>query len=197
MNVAVIPAKGKSNRFEGKNLARIGEHSLLWWTIFYARCNTLIHNVVVSTEDDRIKREATSANCMTIDRPLDLCGEQPLLDTYTHAYYHLTTSNGMKIDNLIGLQCDNVDRNIRLDDELRKMKEKKYDMMFSISSDGKPNGAAKIYSSSILTHGRPYNLGVMIDDCTNIHYETDMANAIVRIGRTWWYNERYDRQTLA
>lgn len=197
MNVAVIPAKGKSNRFEGKNLARIGEHSLLWWTVFYARCNTLISNVYISTEDDKIKREAKAANVEVISRPLDLCGEQPLLDTYTHAYYYLTTTKDLKVDNLIGLQCDNVDRNIRLDDELRKMKDKKYDMMFSISSGGEPNGAAKIYSRSILTHGRPYNLGVMIDDCTNIHYETDMANAIVRIGRTWWYNERYDRQTLA
>ena len=197
MNIAVIPAKGKSSRFEGKNLAKIAGKSLLWWTVFYARSNSLIHDVYVSTEDDAIKRECKSMNCQIIDRPLELCGEQPLLDVYTHAYYNLVTSKGKEVDNIIGLQVDNVDRNLRLDDELRRMDEKGYNLMFSISSFGEPNGAAKIYSRYILTCGRPYYVGVMIDNCTNIHYETDMANAEVRIGRTWWYNERYDRQPLA
>jgi N-acylneuraminate cytidylyltransferase len=197
MNVAVIPAKGKSSRFVGKNLAKIDGKSLLWWTVFYARCNNLIHDVYVSTEDDEVKRECRSMNVNIIDRPLELCGEQPLLDVYTHAYYHLSTTRGVEIHNLIGLQADNVDRNLRLDDELRKMDKKGYSLVFSISSDGEPNGAAKIYTRSILTCGRPYYLGVMIDDCTNIHYAADMETAKIRLGRTWWYNERYDRKTLA
>jgi hypothetical protein len=123
-----------------------------------------------------------------IDRPLELCGEQPLLDVYTHAYYHLTTTRCIEVHNLIGLQVDNVDRTLRLDDELRKMDKKGYDLVFSISSDGEPNGAAKIYSSSILTCGRPYYLGVMIDDCTNIHYAVDLDGIEARLERTWWYN---------
>jgi CMP-2-keto-3-deoxyoctulosonic acid synthetase len=190
MNVAVIPAKGKSGRLKNKNLATIEGRSLLWWTIFYARCNDLIDNVVVSTEDPMIRREAKKANAIIIDRPLELCGEQPLLDVYTHAFYHMSTTLGWQdIENIVGLQVDNVDRNLRLDDELRRMKD--YNLLVSVTSDGEPNGAAKIYSRYILTHGRPYYVGVMFDDCTNIHYAEDLEKARKKIKRTWWYNERF------
>jgi hypothetical protein len=128
-----------------------------------------------------------------IDRPLELCGESPLLDVYTHAYYHLSTTRCIEVDSIIGLQVDNPDRTLRLDDELLKMDRKGYNLMFSISSDGEPNGAAKIYSRYILTCGRPYSIGVMVDDCTNIHYAVDLDGIEARLERTWWYNASNDR----
>jgi CMP-N-acetylneuraminic acid synthetase len=193
MNVAVIPAKGKSSRFVGKNLYKVNGKSLLWWTVYYARSNGLIHNVYVSTEDDDIRSECRSMHVDVIDRPLELCGESPLLDVYTHAYYHLSTTRCIEVGNLIGLQVDNPDRTLRLDDELLKMDRKGYNLMFSISSDGEPNGAAKIYSRYILTCGRPYSIGVMVDDCTNIHYAVDLDGIEARLERTWWYNASNDR----
>jgi CMP-2-keto-3-deoxyoctulosonic acid synthetase len=189
MNVAVIPAKGKSGRLKNKNLATIEGRSLLWWTIFYARCNNRIDNVVVSTEDDNIKREADRAKAIIINRPLELCGEQPLLDVYTHAFYHMSTTLGWQdIENIVGLQVDNVDRNLRLDNELCRMED--LNLLLSINKDGVANGAAKIYSRYILTQGRPYHVGVMFDDCTNIHYAEDLEKARKKLKRTWWYNER-------
>ncbi len=189
MNVAVIPAKGKSGRLKNKNLATIEGRSLLWWTIFYARCHHSVSNVVVSTEDPNIKREADRAKAIIIDRPLELCGEQPLLDVYTHAFYHMSTTLGWEVDNVVGLQVDNVDRSLRLDDELRRMDTN--NLLISVTTEGEPNGAAKIYSRYILTHGRPYYVGVMFDNCTNIHYAEDLDKARKKLKRTWWYNERF------
>jgi CMP-N-acetylneuraminic acid synthetase len=192
MNVAVIPAKGNSTRFTNKNIAKIHGRTLLEWTVFYARKNYSLHNIYVSTEDDLIRRMCRHMNVPTIPRPLELCGDQPLLDTYTHAYYYLTTHKDIEIDNLVALQVDNPDRNLRMDDELRKMDDKGYNLMISISPEGVPNGAAKIYSRYILTCGRPYYVGVMIDDCTNVHYEKDMERVETNLVRTWWYDEKDD-----
>lgn len=192
MNVAIIPAKGHSTRLNKKNTYLVYDKPLLYWTVFYARCNHRVHSVIVSTEDEYIAKLAKGMSCTVIPRPIELCGEQPLLDVYTHAYYYMTTSLGMTVDKIIGLQVDNPDRNLRLDDEIKKMDDKGYNLMFSISSDGEPNGAAKIYSKYILTCGRPYYLGVMIDDCTNVHYMEDIERVEDRLRRTWWY-ERHNQ----
>ena len=193
MNVVIIPAKGTSTRLKNKNVYEVLGKPLLWWTVEYAKANKLVHAIFVSTEDENIARLAKEYEVGVIERPLELCGEQPLLDVYTHAYYHLTTKHGYQINKIIGLQVDNPDREIYLDNELRFMDEQKYNLMFSISSDGWPNGAAKIYTKYILTCGRPYYLGVMIDDCTNIHYEDDIKIAEHKMKGLWWYNERNDR----
>ena len=192
MNVAVIPAKGNSVRFKNKNVAKVHGKTLLEWTVYYARKNYSLHNIYVSTEDKLIKRMCKHMSVQVINRPLELCGDEPLLDTYTHAYYHITTHLGLEVDYLVGLQVDNPDRTLSIDDELWKMKQKGYDLMFSISPDGTPNGAAKIYSRSILTCGRPYYLGVMVDDCTNVHYVEDMERVRLNLRRTWWYDENND-----
>lgn len=55
--IGIIPARYGSTRFPGKPLAKIGHRSLVAWTYFHASSSTLLSEVIVATDDERIYRE--------------------------------------------------------------------------------------------------------------------------------------------
>lgn len=179
MIVAVIPAKGTSSRFPGKN------QLLLYWSILYARKNSIIDATYVSTDNDEIEEIAEFYKVGVIRRPVDL-QEAPLLDIYKHAYYTLLTTIGISdpIEYMIGLQPDNPDRSIRVVDVIDRMRTKQYDLLVSIGADEETNGAIRVYASSVLVIGNPYSVGVVVDNCTNVHYPKDLDRMYRSL--LWW-----------
>lgn len=58
MNViAVIPARYESSRFPGKPLQEINNKPMLWWAYTHAKSATMISDVYIATEDDRVKNK--------------------------------------------------------------------------------------------------------------------------------------------
>jgi 3-deoxy-manno-octulosonate cytidylyltransferase (CMP-KDO synthetase) len=53
--IGIIPARYKSNRFEGKPLAEINGKPMIWWVYHQATKVTEFSNVYVATDDERIK----------------------------------------------------------------------------------------------------------------------------------------------
>ncbi len=106
MNVlAVIPARGGSTRIPGKNLTSFGAETLLARTIRHAFSAKSVTDVVVSTDDAAIGREAEAMGALVIDRPVEIAS--------TEASTELAISHVLaNIDGLIGwpeiivlLQC--------------------------------------------------------------------------------------------
>lgn len=61
--LAVIPARGGSKGIPGKNLVKVGDKSLLEWTIASARASTMIDRVILSSDDVKIQAVAIAAGC--------------------------------------------------------------------------------------------------------------------------------------
>ena len=69
--VAVIPARGGQQSIPYKNLQKLGGKTLLQWAIDVAFAAEKIDAVLVSTEDERIKKEATDGGALVAPRPTE------------------------------------------------------------------------------------------------------------------------------
>ena len=147
MIVAVIPAKGKSNRLPKKNMSVINGKPMIDYTIQYARSFDLIDDIYVSTEDKSIREHCLRLNLKVIKRPIHLCGEASIIEVYRHAFNYIGSN---KINILIGLQPDHPDRKKKLKDVFEIYIENKADQLISRESNGSKNGAHYILSKKVL-----------------------------------------------
>ena len=72
--VAVIPARGNSKRLPGKNLKKLANKPLLYWSVDCAKAAG-IKRILVSTEDAAIKQHAIDAGCEVHDRRRELADD--------------------------------------------------------------------------------------------------------------------------
>ena len=173
--LVIIPAKADSTRFIGKNKQIIQGKTLVEHAIEYAQKS--IHNVriVVSTEDKETKQIALSKKVEVIHREPEFMGDREVMDVYVDVFEKL---NDPTIDYVIGLQPDNPDRNVTLDDGLKYFIDLKYDDLVTVSSDGSRNGALRITKASHIKSGYvSRRVGTILDNCTNIHSKQDLLNA--------------------
>ncbi|SEH53640.1 cytidylyltransferase domain-containing protein [Magnetospirillum fulvum] len=84
--LAVIPARGGSKGIPRKNLARIGGHPLLTWTVAAALESGCLDRVIVSTDDTEIAAVARDAGAeVPFLRPAELARDDtPSLAVVTH-----------------------------------------------------------------------------------------------------------------
>lgn len=174
MIIAVIPAKGQSNRLPNKNMSDINGRPMLDFTIEYARGSKLISNIYVSTEDTVIAEHCRGLGVDVISRDASLCGETPIIDVYRDAYMQLDDGD---IDILVGLQPDHPDRLLAIDDVIGKFIDSKIEQLISTEADGTKNGAHLILSKTVLLGKEPRDILALIDDCTNVHFTQDIEKA--------------------
>jgi len=60
MNVALIPARGGSKSIHKKNIVKLGNYPLIYYTIYVAQKTKLIDRIIVSTDDFQIKEISCS-----------------------------------------------------------------------------------------------------------------------------------------
>ena len=178
MLIAIIPAKYNSKRLKNKNLLIIKNKSLLEHSIDYVKKSKKIQNFFVSTESKRIQNMLKKKNIKFINRPKRLCGEAPLIEVYRHAYNVLKKKYNINI--LAGIQCDHPDRSVKLDKAIETFKKKKLDILSSKNKFGKKNGAHHILNLKGLFDNNP-KIGYILDDCTNIHFKSDLKKAEKKI----------------
>ena len=70
--VALIPAKGKSERIKNKNLKKIGQRPLLWWTLDSAKRSKYIDEIYVSSDSSRILNYSKRHKVEVIKRPKNI-----------------------------------------------------------------------------------------------------------------------------
>ena len=56
MNVAVIPARGGSNRIPRKNIKQFCGKPMIFWPINVAKQSKLFEHIIVSTDDEKIRK---------------------------------------------------------------------------------------------------------------------------------------------
>lgn len=100
--LAIIPAKGASQRLPRKNLRLLGEQSLLAWTVKTALACEELHRVIVSTEDEEVAAAARALGAeVPFMRPADLAVDPAgVVDVCLHALQALETE-GQQFDTLV------------------------------------------------------------------------------------------------
>ena len=180
MIIAIIPAKGSSSRLPNKNMHLVLGKPMLQYAIDYAQSSEKVSKIYISTDNKIIADYAKSKNIEVIMRSNKLGGEVPLIEVYKDALYKIKNKN---IDTLAGVQPDHPDRNISLDAILQIFENQNLDLLSSTELDGTKNGAYHIMSVKSMIAGEFLNKSVIQDDCTNVHYKSDILLAEERLKR--------------
>ena len=168
--LAVIPAKGGSTRLPDKNLKKIAGETLIERAVNYAKASKKVTDIVVSTDSEEIKQLVESKNlCECIMRDDSLSGDPDVSFVYQHAW----ETRQKEADYVVGLQPDNPDRNISLDDVITYVQEKNLDNFFTVGKDGKRNGSVRMFRPPLTF----LEENCLLDDCTNIHNQSDLDKA--------------------
>ncbi len=128
--LAVIPARAGSVRLPGKNLKRIGGHSLIGWAVSAATSAQLVNDVIVSSDGDDILAEGIRYGALPQRRPTALSqGEPGSLD---RVLAYVLGACGDAHDIVVLLQPTVPDRRPGLVDEcVQRLIETKADSVFT------------------------------------------------------------------
>lgn len=77
--VAVIPARGGSERVSRKNVREVGEKPLIGWSIDTAHRTDEVDRTIVSTDDEEIADVAREFGAEVSNRPLELAADDALV----------------------------------------------------------------------------------------------------------------------
>lgn len=132
--VTVIPARGGSKRFPGKNIYPLEGIPLLAHSILYSRKVLPDAEVYVSTDNEEIAEVARNYGAGVIERPEELSGDRcPTDSALQHAAIELLLG-GKEFDYMILLQATNPLRPDGMMEEALQMIETGiYDSLFTIS----------------------------------------------------------------
>jgi len=170
--LVVIPAKVESKRLSQKNMQRVGGKTLIEIAVEYARASSLVTDIVVSTDSEDIKQFIESINlckCYLQDKHLS---EEDVSVVYSHVCEEMG-QYGL----VVGIQPDNPDHSLPLDVAIAYVISNGLDEFFTVSKDGRKNGAVRIIRMPrTVTH-----MGSLLDDCVNIHTKEDLSKASSRM----------------
>ena len=124
--IALIPAKGKSERIKNKNLKKIGQRPLLWWTLDSAKRSKYIDEIYVSSDSSRILNYSKRHKVEVIKRPKNISNHlASKKDVIYHALNYLKKKD-IFFDFLIYLQPTSPLRtSYHIDYALNKILKKK------------------------------------------------------------------------
>lgn len=132
--VTVIPARGGSKRFPGKNIYPLEGIPLLAHSILYSRKVLPDTEVYVSTDNEEIAEVARRYGAGVIERPEELSGDRCSTDSaLQHAAIELLSSS-KEFDYMILLQATNPLRpDGMMEEALQTIETGTYDSLFTVS----------------------------------------------------------------
>ncbi len=168
-NIVIIPVRGNSKRLPQKNIKPLGGIPLFIHSVNYAKNNSkLCHEIVVSTEDETIKRIAKEHGVKVIDRPKELALDTtPTKDVLKHV---IDTIDGT-FDNVILLQATNPFREKNLLTKAFKIyNDHNYDSLITVSENRQKFG--KISNDKFIPYN--YHFGQRSQDLEPLYYENGL-----------------------
>lgn len=172
-NIFVIPARGGSKRFPGKNLGLLDGIPLISHSINYAKANSFISSdIIVSTDDHEIKNLALRNGVRVIDRPENLSTDT---SSTVSALNHVLDNVETGFDNVILLQPTNP---LRPEGLLREAYsafiEGHHDSLMTVTQMEKKLG--KIIDGHF--HPINYQMGQRSQDLESLYYENGLLYII-------------------
>ena len=169
--ITVIPARGGSKRFPGKNIFPLNKKPLINYSIEYALNNPLSSVVYVSTDNPEIAKVAEIAGAKILWRPEILSGDfVSTAATLQHVGKELQ-NNGIEFNYLILLQATNPLRpENMLTDAIEIMETNSCDSLMTVSPSYKKLG--KIIDNRFMPWN--YKFGQRSQDMEPLYYENGL-----------------------
>jgi len=129
--VAIIPARGGSKGIPEKNLIPINGKPLIEWSIKHALSSSLIDEVWVSSDSEKILQFSRSIGARVIKRPADISGDEASSESaWLHAIEYIQQDNDVGL--VVAMQATSPIRNKNdLDNAIALYKENRLDSLFS------------------------------------------------------------------
>jgi len=133
--LAVIPARGNSQRIKGKNLIKLNKKPLIYWTIKSALKSKYISDVCITSDSEKILNYCKNFDVKTIMRPKKLSGNIIMPDeAVKHAYLKLK----IRYDFIVMLQPTSPLRTFQdIDSAIEIMIKNKSKCLFSSSIESR------------------------------------------------------------
>ena len=169
--ITIIPARGGSKRFPGKNTHELNGVPLIGHSIVYSLNNPEIAGTYVSTDAEDIKRISREAGAVVIDRPAEFAGDHATTaSAMKHAVQYLM-DKGVEFDYVVLLQATNPLRPKNLLKEAIDVIEKGgYSSLFTVSRSEKKLG--KIIDGKFVPWN--YTFGMRSQDMEPLYYENGL-----------------------
>lgn len=169
--ITVIPARGGSKRFPGKNTHVLNGLPLICHSIDYSLKNPKVQGTYVSTDAEDIKAISRAAGAEIIDRPDELAGDfATSASVMKHAAEYLM-AEGVEFDYVVLLQATNPLRPRGLLDEAIDIIEKTgATSLFTVSRSEKKLG--KIIDGKYVPWN--YSFGMRSQDMDPLYYENGL-----------------------
>ena len=142
-NLIIIPARRNSKRVKNKNLIKVLNKPLIFWTINYAKkFNKKIYDIVVSSDCNKIKKICDKEKVNFLKRP------KKISDDYTSMHEVILHAKNFKKQNykyMILLQPTSPLRKLSLLNRSIKIlnDEKSFDSLIHVAKDSSFTGAVK------------------------------------------------------
>lgn len=169
--ISIIPARGGSKRFPGKNIRKLKNIPLISYSIDYSLESFLITGTYVSTDDEDIKNISRVAGAQIIDRPVEFAGDYATTaSAMKHAVLYLM-DKGVDFDFVVLLQATNPLRPTGLLNEAIDIIEKgENDSLFTVNRSEKKLG--KIIDGKFVPWN--YKFGQRSQDLDPLYYENGL-----------------------
>ncbi len=169
--ISIIPARGGSKRFPGKNTHVLNGIPLVGHSIRYSLENPEIVGTYVSTDSEDIKNISRNAGAEIIDRPAEFAGDlATTASAMKHAVQHLI-NRGVEFDYVVLLQATNPLRPKNLlKDAIEIIEKEGYSSLFTVSRSEKKLG--KIIDGKYVPWN--YTFGMRSQDMDPLYYENGL-----------------------
>lgn len=169
--IAIIPARGGSKRFPGKNTRVLNGIPLIGHSIAYSMNNSEIGGTYVSTDSDEIKQISEKAGAVIIDRPAKFADDHATTaSAMKHAAQYLL-DKGVNFDYVVLLQATNPLRpKYLLKDAIEIIEKEGYSSLFTVSKNEKKLG--KIINGKFVPWN--YTFGMRSQDMEPLYYENGL-----------------------
>ena len=174
--LAIIPARGGSQRLRNKNIFPLWGKPMIYWVIKACKQSKFDIKICVSTESEEISKIAHKLGATVHKRNLDLADDK----TYKQAVIRSAAkwyeeSNG-KQDIFISLQANSPEvKEKDLDKAIKTLLEYKKDEIFSADSRLMQNAAFRIFKGDyVYQEDLSTNCGIYIRDLKDVHDINDI-----------------------
>ena len=134
--IAIIPARGGSKGLPGKNIKKMNDKPLIWYTINAAKKSKFVDKIIVSTDDEKIAKIAKVYKAeIPFMRPKELARDDSLaIDNYIYTIDRLNKEFKYNIVEFIILQPTSPLRtSLDIDNAIQIFMEKEANSVISVS----------------------------------------------------------------
>lgn len=169
--ITIIPARGGSKRFPGKNTYMLNGIPLIGYSIEFSLKTPQIIRTYVSTDAEVIKQISEKAGAEIIDRPAEFSGDYATsASVMKHAVEYLL-KKGVEFDFVVLLQATNPLRpKGLLNEAISIMETGKYQSLFTVSRSEKKLG--KIINGKYVPWN--YTFGMRSQDMEPLYFENGL-----------------------